>query len=95
MRRISADAAAGKLKQEDISEETVEKYLETSFMPDPELLIRTGGELRLSNYLLWQCAYAELYFCDTYWRTSTKLTFSKPLHNISTASDVLEKPANK
>ena len=36
-------------------------------MPDPDLLIRTGGELRLSNYLLWQCAYTELYFCDTYW----------------------------
>ena len=42
-------------------------YIATSFMPDPDLLIRTGGELRLSNYLLWQCAYSELYFCDTYW----------------------------
>ena len=39
----------------------------TAFMPDPELLIRTGGEQRLSNYLLWQCAYSELYFCDTFW----------------------------
>ena len=43
------------------------KHLETNFMPDPDLLIRTGGELRISNYLLWQIAYSELYFCDTYW----------------------------
>jgi len=41
--------------------------LATNFMPDPDLLIRTGGELRISNYLLWQIAYSELYFCDTYW----------------------------
>jgi undecaprenyl diphosphate synthase len=41
--------------------------MQTNFMPDPELLIRTGGELRISNYLLWQIAYSELYFCDTYW----------------------------
>lgn len=50
-----------------LTEENFEKSLETSFMPDPDLLIRTGGEVRLSNYLLWQCAYTELYFCDTYW----------------------------
>lgn len=52
---------------EDVTEETVSKHLQTSFMPDPDLLIRTGGELRISNYLLWQIAYSELYFCDTYW----------------------------
>ena len=52
---------------EEVSEETVSKHLQTSFMPDPDLLIRTGGELRISNYLLWQIAYSELYFCDTYW----------------------------
>ena len=50
-----------------ITEETISKHLETSFMPDPDLLIRTGGELRISNYMLWQIAYSELYFCDTYW----------------------------
>ena len=44
-----------------------QKSLSVNFMPDPELLIRTGGELRISNYLLWQCAYSEFYFCDTYW----------------------------
>ncbi len=41
--------------------------MQTAFMPDPELLIRTGGEQRISNYLLWQIAYSELYFCDTFW----------------------------
>ena len=52
---------------QDITEETVAQHLQTNFMPDPDLLIRTGGELRISNYLLWQIAYSELYFCDTYW----------------------------
>ena len=52
---------------EYITEETISKHLQTSFMPDPDLLIRTGGELRISNYLLWQIAYSELYFCDTHW----------------------------
>lgn len=50
-----------------LTEENFTKHLDTSFMPDPDLLIRTGGELRISNYLLWQIAYSELYFCDTYW----------------------------
>lgn len=53
--------------EDKLTEENFEKLLETSFMPDPELLIRTGGELRISNYLLWQIAYSELYFCDTFW----------------------------
>ena len=51
----------------DITEELINSHMQTSFMPDPDLLIRTGGELRISNYLLWQIAYSELYFCDTYW----------------------------
>lgn len=51
----------------DITEEVISRHLETNFMPDPDLLIRTGGELRISNFLLWQIAYSELYFCDTYW----------------------------
>lgn len=53
--------------EDKLTEENFEKHLETNFMPDPELLIRTGGELRISNYLLWQIAYSELYFCDTFW----------------------------
>ena len=54
-------------KPQEITEETISQHLTTYFMPDPDLLIRTGGELRISNYLLWQIAYSELYFCDTYW----------------------------
>lgn len=50
-----------------ITEELLSRNMTTSFMPDPDLLIRTGGEKRISNYLLWQIAYSELYFCDTYW----------------------------
>ncbi len=50
-----------------IDEEMISQHLTTNFMPDPDLLIRTGGELRISNYLLWQIAYSELYFCNTYW----------------------------
>ena len=53
--------------EDDIDEHLISRYMQTSFMPDPDLLIRTGGELRISNFLLWQIAYSELYFCDTYW----------------------------
>ena len=56
-----------KVSADDITEDFISSKLQTSFMPDPDLLIRTGGELRISNYLLWQIAYSELYFCDTYW----------------------------
>lgn len=62
----SHPAAAGDIET-FVTEETVSRHLSTAFMPDPDLLIRTGGELRISNYLLWQIAYSELYFCDTYW----------------------------
>ena len=56
-----------RLQPADITEELLARHMQTSFMPDPDLLIRTGGELRVSNFLLWQIAYSELYFCDTYW----------------------------
>ncbi len=64
---IAHEVKSGKICEEDVTENLVNEHLTTSFMPDPELLIRTGGELRISNYLLWQIAYSELYFCDTYW----------------------------
>lgn len=67
MQEIAAEVKNGTLQIADISDETISRHMQTSFMPDPELLIRTGGELRISNYLLWQIAYSELYFCDTYW----------------------------
>ena len=67
MRRIAEKMENGELKSGDITEDVVSANMNTAFMPDPDLLIRTGGELRISNYLLWQIAYSELYFCDTYW----------------------------
>ena len=62
-----ADLRDGKLQENEIDETHFEAYLDTKDIPDPDLLIRTGGEIRLSNYMLWQCAYSELYFCDTFW----------------------------
>ena len=67
VKNIVGDVQQGKLTVNDINEDLINTYLETAHMPDPDLLIRTGGELRISNYLLWQIAYSELYFCDTYW----------------------------
>lgn len=66
-RDIAAKVAAGKLKPEDIDETTVSDHLYTAGMPDPDLLIRTAGELRISNYLLWQISYAELWVTDKFW----------------------------
>lgn len=67
MKEIANEVKEGKLKEEDITEDIISQHLTTNFMPDPDLMIRTGGEQRLSNYLLWQCAYSEFYFTDTYW----------------------------
>jgi len=64
---LAEKAVSGEIEPSQIDENMVSSMMNTSFMPDPELLIRTGGELRLSNYLLWQSAYTELYFCDTFW----------------------------
>ena len=66
-RQIAQKVQQGVIAPDDINEQTIAEHLATAFMPDPDLLIRTGGEVRLSNYLLWQCAYTELYFCDTFW----------------------------
>lgn len=67
VRAIASEVQAGKLRPEEIDDRVITERLATHFMPDPDLLIRTGGEYRLSNYLLWQCAYSELYFCDIFW----------------------------
>lgn len=66
-KQIAAKVQKGELSIDDIDENAINNSLCTSFMPNPDLLIRTGGEFRISNYLLWQLAYSELYFCDTYW----------------------------
>ena len=67
VQKIAQEVKEGTLAADAINEETISQHLATNFMPDPELMIRTGGEERLSNYLLWQCAYSEFYFCDCYW----------------------------
>ena len=67
VRQIATQVKTGEISPEQITDECISSHLDTNFMPDPDLLIRTGGEIRLSNYLLWQCAYSELYFCDTFW----------------------------
>lgn len=67
VKAIARKVQSGEMTADAISDTTIDEHLQTSFMPDPELLIRTGGELRISNYLLWQIAYSELYFCDTFW----------------------------
>lgn len=69
---IAEKVANGQLSSDAITEDILTANMATSFMPDPELLIRTGGEERISNYLLWQIAYSELYFCGTYWPDFTE-----------------------
>ena len=66
-RRMAKDAAEGKLNPEEINDTTISNYLSTARMPDPELMIRTSGEERISNFLLWELAYSELYFTPKYW----------------------------
>ncbi len=80
-KKIVRECAEGGLKVSDINEEKFEAALETHFMPDPELLIRTSGEQRISNYLLWQIAYTELYFTDTLWPDFTKETLYEAIAN--------------
>ena len=77
MKKMAADRDAGKLSAADISEETFAEYLDTAGIPDPDLLIRTSGEQRLSNYLLWQLAYSEFYFTDVHWPDFSKEELEK------------------
>lgn len=75
MRRIAAKAAKGEISIDSITEQTVSDNLATAGIPDPDLLIRTGGDCRISNYLLWQIAYTELEFNDVYWPDYSKEDF--------------------
>jgi undecaprenyl diphosphate synthase len=74
-RKMALEARNGQLNPDDIDDEMLSSHLATSDMPDPDLLIRTGGDLRVSNYLLWQIAYSELYFTSKYWPDFTKEDF--------------------
>ena len=67
VRAIAQDAVDGKISVDEIDEDTVSGYISTTGMPDPDLVLRTSGEVRVSNFLLWQLAYSELYFTDVYW----------------------------
>ena len=67
VKRLAQDVAAGRLDSETVDEETLPRYLDTCVLPDPDLVIRTSGEARISNFLLWQSAYAEYEFIDTLW----------------------------
>lgn len=75
IRKISSDVKEGKMGIDDINETLVQQHLYTCQIPDPELLIRTSGEHRVSNFLLWQIAYAEFYFTDKYWPDFRKEDF--------------------
>ncbi|MFW5655159.1 MAG: polyprenyl diphosphate synthase [Roseicyclus sp.] len=83
-RRLAHDVAAGKLDPRTISDETFPRYLDTHVLPDPDLVIRTSGEARISNFLLWQSAYAEYEFVDTLWPDFTAEEFASVLGRFGT-----------
>lgn len=83
MRRMTEDVQNGKLMPEEITEECFENYLDTHDIPDPDLLIRTSGEQRLSNYLLWQLAYTEFYFADVHWPDFSKEELEKAIEQYN------------
>ena len=78
-RRLAEEVSAGRLRPQDITPETFSRYLYTADLPDPDLLIRTSGEQRLSNFLLYQCAYTEFYFTPVLWPDFTEEEFLKAL----------------
>lgn len=79
IRKITVDVQEGRLDPAQIDENTVGTYLDTAGLPDPDLLIRTSGEERLSNFLLWQLAYSEFYFADVHWPDFTKRELEKAI----------------
>lgn len=81
IQHIAADVKQGSINIEDISDELISSYMLTKDIPDPDLLIRTSGEIRLSNFLLWQIAYAELYFTEKHWPAFRKEEFYKSIVN--------------
>ena len=80
---MAQDIKDGKLDPSDITESSIEGYLDTAGIPDPDLLIRTSGELRLSNFLLWQLAYTEFYFTETPWPDFTKEELEKAIEKYN------------
>lgn len=83
VRKLAQDAIDGKVQPESIDESVFESYLDTAGIPDPDLMIRTSGELRLSNYLLWQMAYTEFYFTDVAWPDFNKAELIKAIEHYN------------
>ena len=83
-RRLAADVAAGRVRPEDVDEACVSERLYAPDLPDPDLIIRTSGEQRLSNFLLWECAYSEFYFTDTLWPDFSREDFDAALAAYAT-----------
>ncbi len=81
VRAIAAKAKSGELAVDDIDDELISSELTTAFMPDPDLLIRTGKEQRISNFLLWQCAYSEFYFTEVLWPDFDNNELCKAVHD--------------
>jgi len=79
VKSIVKDVASGIIEPENITEETISKRLYTNGSPDPQLIIRTSGEERISNFLLWQSAYSELYFCETFWPLFRRIDFLRAI----------------
>lgn len=83
IKRAISNIISDNIKAEDISEELISSYLDTAGTPDPDLLIRTSGEFRISNYLLWQIAYSEIYITDTLWPDFNKNELIKAIENYN------------
>ncbi len=83
-KRLAQDVADGRLSVDAIDQETLPKYLDTHVLPDPDLVIRTSGEARISNFLLWQSAYSEYEFIETLWPDFTKQIFANIVANFAT-----------
>lgn len=83
MNKLKTDMETGVIENTDITEELFASYLDTSKIPDPDLLIRTSGEMRLSNFLLWQLAYSEFYFADVHWPDFSKKELEKAVEAYS------------
>ena len=85
-KRLAQDVQTGALNPDEITDETLPRYLDTHVLPDPDLVIRTSGEARISNFLLWQSAYAEYEFIDTLWPDFTRSIFEDVLQRFGTSS---------
>ncbi len=86
IRRIANDVKEGRMSPEEINEEVIRRYLYTRDLPDPDLIIRTSGEERLSNFLLWQSAYSELYFVEAYWPEFSKIDLLRAIYSYQKRS---------